>query len=227
MARSARQESQTLVEVISEDERVARPQALREPHLLAYAGLSQLTKVCVSHWDCCIAQTHLRPSRGVMIYELRRLNTVRNPAAHGRTLFPHEYIEGEGVARRLRTDIEILWRQEAEMSDQYWLYIESAEDSLGNRAGSGVQTFAIAEPPTRVFVDDVIHFRVRAFDPLARGLKYRLITFAGYQTQWQDSPEFEWQAMPAHRALDVRIFVMADAEPHEAMDWPDTSSRSR
>jgi hypothetical protein len=206
------------LEAIRNDERLARPQAPDEPNLLGYAGFNHLIKVCTSHWSCCIKDSKIWPSESVMTYELHRLNSIRNPTAHGRTVFPHEYIEGEGMARRLRTDIELLWRQEAQMSDQYWLYIESAEDSLGNRSGSGVQAFAIANPPTRIFVGDVIHFRVRAFDPLGRGMRFSLMTFASQRTPWQESPEFEWSAEPAHRSLDVRILVIADAEPHAMTD---------
>jgi hypothetical protein len=206
------------LEAIQRNERSARPQAADEPHLLGYAGFNHLTSICIPHWDCCLKGSGLWPSSEVMRHELGRLHAVRNPAAHGRTLFPHEYIEGEGMARRLRTNIELLWRQEAQLNDQYWLYIEYAEDSLGNRSDSGVQAFAIRQPPTRAFVGDVINFTVRAFDPLGRSMKYSLMSFAGERTPWQDSPEFEWVAKPAHKALDVRIFVMADAEPHAMSD---------
>src|SRR5207244_3037432 len=75
------------LQAIRVDERQARPHVMSEPHLLGYAGLSHLTKICVEHWKCCIEQSRLWPSIEVMTYELRRLNSVRNPAAHGRTLF--------------------------------------------------------------------------------------------------------------------------------------------
>ena len=64
-------------------------------------------------------------------HELERLQAVRNPAQHGRTLFPHEYVEGQGSAMRLRFVIERYWRGEAAMQDKIWISIESAEDSLG------------------------------------------------------------------------------------------------
>jgi hypothetical protein len=206
------------LETIRDKERAARPNAREEPHLLGYAGFDHLIDISHAHWECCLKETGLWPSFDVMKYELGRLQAVRNPAAHGRTLFPHEYIEGEGMARRMRTEIERLWRQEARVSDQYWLYIEEAEDSLGNRSKSGIQVAAIKENPDLVYEGDVVHFRVRAFDPLGRQLKFSLMTFAGEQGPWQDSPEFEWTAKPARRTLDVRIKVIADKEPHAMSD---------
>ena len=122
------------------------------------------------------------------------------------------------MARRMRSEIERLWRQEAKVSDQYWLYIEEAEDSLGNRSNSGIQVVAVKANPDLVYEGDVVHFRVRAFDPLSRQLKYSLTTFAGEQSPLQESPEFEWTAKPARRMLDVRIKVIADKEPHAMSD---------
>jgi hypothetical protein len=44
-------------------------------------------------------------------------------------------------------------------------------------------------------------------------LKHELVSDA-----WHDSPEFEWVAKSAHRGVDVRIRVLANAETHALSD---------
>ncbi len=207
------------LERIRADELAARPQAPPEPHLLGYAGYKQLITIAKHHWPCCVQSTGLWSDLRVIEYELARLHAVRNPAAHGRTVFAHEYIEGEGTARRLCSSIEEYWRREASMKDEIWLYIEQAEDSLGNRQVTNQDTGDVIlngrQIPIRV--GDLLHLRVTAFDPLGRALQYRLMDYFGssrLSTPWQGSPEFEWTPTEPMRQAEIRVEVRAEGDPH-------------
>ncbi len=206
---------QSALTAVRASEREARPHAPDESDLLAYAGFDQLKAVVSHHWDCCMKVLGLWPSQDFAKIELDRLHAVRNPAQHGRTLFPHEYIEGEGLARRLRFDIERQRRTAASMEDQYWLYIEEAEDSLGNRVGNPT-AYAMVElrSDQPIMVGDAITLRVRVFDPWGRKLQYALGVGFKPCVDWQDSPEFEWIPMVAARSFRIDINVLADGEPH-------------
>lgn len=199
-------------------ERVARPHSPAEPNLLNYAGLDQIKAVVVHHWDCCTKELDLWPSQEYARQELDRLHTVRNPAQHGRTLFPHEYVEGEGIARRLRFEIERQRRKAASMDDHYWLYIEEAEDSLGNRATNPLMQVGVMLTSNQpIMIGDAITLRVHVFDPWDRKLHYALNyndTSAPESFQWQDRPEFEWIATEAGMARHVDIAILAEGEPH-------------
>ncbi len=207
------------LERIRNAEREARPHALDEPNLLGYAGFDQLKAVFKHHWTCCFKALDLWPSEAFAILELDRLHAVRNPAQHGRTLFPHEYVEGEGLARRLRFDIERQRRKAATVADQYWLYIEEAEDSLGNRAANrGADVMVEVHAAGPILVGDTVTVRTRAFDPWGWKLQYRLITSTmtanQKSTDWRDLPEFEWAPEEAARRVVIDIEVRAIGEPH-------------
>jgi hypothetical protein len=206
---------------IRDQERADRPHAPVEPDLLGYAGFGHLIAVSEAHWNCCIKATALWPTLDVMKRDLQRLRSIRGPVQHGRAVLPHEFVEGEGAARRLRAEIERLWREEARLGDKFWVYIEEAEDSLGNRGGPGVDLQINTHPPVIVHNGDLIHLRVRAFDPLGRKLKYHMQTTKGIMSPpkeddagWQESPEFEWTADPVGRIVGACITVLADGGPH-------------
>jgi hypothetical protein len=207
-------------EKVASSERSARPHARDEENLLGYAGFDQLKAVARHHWTCCVNTYGLWPSEEWAIRDLDRLHAVRNPAQHGRTLFPHEFIEAEGLSRRLRFEIERRRREIATMSDEYWLYIEEAEDSVGNRqTNPGGDSNIIVYRSTRLNVGDTVSLRVRAFDPWGRPLTYRLYSnYPKYTTPWQEQPEFEWTAGTVARRVVVDIEVRAEGEPHPGPD---------
>lgn len=83
---------------IREQERRERPGADDEPHLLGYAGLGHLRSLADRHWRCCVSPAGLWATASEKNLDLQKLERVRNPGAHGRTLFAHEYVEAEGIA---------------------------------------------------------------------------------------------------------------------------------
>ncbi len=206
------------LEKIRDSEREARSHAPDEPNLLGYAGFDHLKAVLTHHWDCCLFSLNVWPTVAIAMLELERLHAVRNPAQHGRTLFPHEYMEGEGLARRLRFKIERQRREAASVTGHYWPYIEEAEDSLGNRSVNSTarsQIFIQAEKP--ILVGDTVTIRIRAFDPWGRDLRYRVSGVMGDATAWQDVPEFEWTfTTPARQAM-LTAEVRAEGQPHANM----------
>jgi hypothetical protein len=217
------------LERIRDSERKARPGRLDEPNLLGYAGFDQLKGVAQHHWDCCVGTLSVWQSASLAQLELDRLHTVRNPAQHGRTLFPHEYVEGEGLARRLRLEVEQIRRQTEMGDDKYWLYVEEAEDSLGNRAAnSGGQSNLSVSSGTILRVADMVELRIRAFDPHGRQIAYRLVEPGAPERkrEWQRSSEFQWTAWKTSRKAVVDIEVHADGEPLEdsSNEW-DTFAR--
>ena len=204
---------------IREDERKSRPHAPDEHNLLGYAGFHQLKAVGRLHWKCCIKGLDLWAKEDLAILELDRLHAVRNPGSHSRPIFPHEYVEGEGLARRLRFDVERQRRKAAAVADQYWLYIEEAEDSLGNRAANPRADILVeVDAAGPILVGDTVTVRTRAFDPWGRKLQYRLITSTmtanQKSTDWRDLPEFEWAPEEAARRVVIDIEVRAIGEPH-------------
>jgi len=205
------------LEKIRNAEREARPHAPDEPNLLGYAGFDQLKAVFKHHWTCCFKALDLWPSEALAILELDRLHAVRNPAQHGRTLFPHEYVEGEGLARRIRFNVERERRKAAAMDDKYWLYIEEAKDSLGNRCDNPTASAMVDVRSNQpIMVGDTITLRVHVFDPLGRKLQYALAVGYGTLpiTEWQDTPELEWTFMAPGRQICIAIWVRAESEPH-------------
>jgi hypothetical protein len=203
---------------VRENELQARPHAPEEPHLLGYAGYDQIIAIGEHHWDCCLKATGLWKNLEIFRYELRRLHSIRNPAQHGRTLFPHEYVEGQGAAMRVRFMIERYWRGEAMMNDKFWLYIEQAEDSLGNRFSTPQESgdAFVNGRHKPIFVGDSVTLRVTAFDPHGRELQYRLVDYfgTGEKTDWSNSPEFEWMPRVPQRQAEIRVEVRAQGDPH-------------
>jgi hypothetical protein len=211
----------TSLEAVRDKEHHARPHAIDESNLLGYAGFDHLKAVVIDHWSCCISKLGLWAPLEYAKMELDRLHAVRNPAQHGRTLFPHEYVEGEGIARRLRFDIERQRRKAASVADEYWLYVEEAEDSLGNRTINNPESgsHALVSGAQPILLGDTLTLRVSAFDPWGRKMQYRLVDRSlspspSFQTPWQDLPEFEWTATVVGRAMAVDIEIRAEGEPH-------------
>ncbi|MDP9225909.1 MAG: hypothetical protein M3P18_19135 [Actinomycetota bacterium] len=142
---------------------------------------------------------------------------MRNPGAHGRTLFAHEYVEAEGIARRLRTGIGSLWRARMNVQDEYWPFIEAAEDSLGHR-------ITTPGPSVRVKCGvitegELVQLRCVAFDPKGRDLTYRMRAQTSaaaplMSSPWGNSSEFEWVAGPPGRSVVVQIEARAGDGAH-------------
>jgi hypothetical protein len=194
-----------------------RPEAPPEPDLLGYAGFPHIREIAKRHWDCCV-KTGLRwPSAAVMEYELETLHVVRNPAAHGRPLYAHEYVHAEGTARRLRRESEERWRERNKVTGEYWPYIESAEDDRGHRA-TGPGAVVIVQGGI-VTEGELIELRVRAFDPNGRELKYRLQNPASVPGPWTTSSTMEWRAGPTGRQREPLVYVRAGAGPYAQDDY--------
>jgi hypothetical protein len=212
------------LDAVRASERLARPRAPDEANLLGYAGFDQLKAVVRHHWGCCVQNLGLWPSQEWAINELDRLHAIRNPAQHGRTLFPHEFIEGEGIARRLRFEIEELRRRRAALDDHYWLYLEEAEDSLGNRGSNPEASSSIVLRGSKpILMGDNLSLRVRAFDPWGRQLEYRRVDdSARRKTDWQATPDFEWSPLAPGQSVRVDVEVRALGDPHASSNEWDT-----
>jgi hypothetical protein len=179
-----------------EDERRSRPEAPDELSIFDYAGYRAIRTVGEKHWPCCVAKLKLWPSIAVLMSELGRLASIRNPGAHGREVLPHEFIEAEGIARRVRSEIERLRREEAQLKDEYWPYLEELTDSLGRvqRRGGGIVGTTV-----RVHEGDTISFQARGFDPQGRPLEYRWGGFVPLGEPWSNQDTYEWTAGPVGR----------------------------
>ncbi len=179
-----------------EEERKRRSGGVVDEDLLVYTEFYELKEIILRNWGDFSAVWR---SKRYFEAVFSRLEDFRNPDAHSRPLLPFEEQLVLGLSGELRNTIT-LHRSSTAVGGEHYPIVEMIEDSLGNRfvPSEAQQTGSGFTIPARFQVGDVVTFRMRAWDPHARAVRWT-VTFHGRPGQpviELDGAEvqFEWAA---------------------------------
>lgn len=111
-----------------EDEQKRQEGGVVEPRIIYYADFYDLATILKKNWEKF--SPALGDLRTIDVY-LGEIEKMRDAAAHGRNLLPHQKQLANGIMGEIRTRL-IRYRSKRETSEDYFPRIESARDSLGN-----------------------------------------------------------------------------------------------
>jgi hypothetical protein len=180
-----------------DEERNRRPGAMVDDDLLAYTEFYELREIIVGNWEKFGAVWR---SKRYFEAVFDRLADFRNPDAHSRSLLPFEEHLVFGLSGEIRNTIT-MFRSAVAMTGEHYPIIELIEDSLGNRFAPSLaqQTGSGFVVPATFAVGEVVTFRMKAWDPEGRDLRWT-VTFVGRQ------PSSPWSSL-ARKLSSVGRFL--------------------
>jgi hypothetical protein len=133
--------------------------------LLSYADLSDLGRIIVKHWESFSPVLGAKKTFDVFI---DRLEALRNPDAHHRSLWPYEVDLVFGISGYLR-QLVATSRASEDTLDQFWPRFESVTDNFGNKC---IWPTSFNLTGQIVHAGDELSFQVAAWTPAAKPLEF-------------------------------------------------------
>jgi hypothetical protein len=149
------------------EEQKRRPLQEAEQRPLYYADVTDLRTIIESHWG--LIKPVLGDKKETEVF-LDKLEDLRNPDSHQRSLWPYEVDLVYGISGHFRQALAVS-RSEADELDTYYPRFERVVDSFGN---------VISHPETSTFFDHRVRpgtsitYQVEAWNPDIEPLSFRL-----------------------------------------------------
>ena len=196
-----------------EEDRKRRGSEAAEERLLYYADLHDLAPVLKKNWE--LFSPCLGDWKEIGVY-LGRLDDLRHPEFHGRTLLPFEEHLILGISGDIRQRVTV-YRSRQSVESEFFARIESVKDSLGNvlvRPGFDpgmVGTGAVLR------VGDEVVFSCSGWDPNGQPLEWKLEVGGRTAQDWSTDDSLVWRVSESDVGQLVRAMIeMRSRGPYHA-----------
>jgi hypothetical protein len=203
-----------------EEDRKRRGTEAAEERLLYYADLHDLAPALKKNWQ--LFSPCLGDWKEIEVY-LGRLDDLRHPEVHGRTLLPFEEHLVLGIGGDIRQRVTV-YRSRRSPEEEFFAQIESVKDSLGNVLVWPGSKMPIVDTGSVLRVGDEVVFSCSGWDPNGQPLEWKLEIGdrrSRSGQDWSTGDNLVWRVSESDVGRSVRVHItMRSRGPYHAHgDW--------
>jgi hypothetical protein len=206
-----------------EEERKRRGSEAVEERLLYYADLHDLAPALKKNWE--LFSPCLGDLKDIQVY-LGRLNDLRHPEFHGRTLLPFEEHLILGISGDIRQRVTV-YRSRQSVESEFFARIESIKDSLGNVLAFSGSKRGLVHTGAVLRVGDEVTFSCSGWDPNGQPLEWSLDVGVGApggtEQDWSTNDSLVWCVSQDDigKGVWVSIKMRSQGQYHAQGKWDD------
>jgi hypothetical protein len=176
-----------------QEDQERRGSEIADERLLYYADLHDLAPALRKKWP--LFSPCLSDLKEMEVY-LGRLDDLRHPEVHGRTLLPFEEHLVLGISGDIRQRVTV-YRSKQSVESEFFARIESIKDSLGNVLASSGSNQKLVQTSAVLRVGDEVVFTCSGWDPNGQPLEWRLNVGVGMPRRteqgWSTDDSLVWR----------------------------------
>jgi hypothetical protein len=199
-----------------QEDRKRRGSEIAEERLLYYADLHDLAPILKKNWQ--LFSLCLGDLKEIEVY-LGKLEDLRPPQAHGRTLLPFEKNLVLGISGDIRQKVTV-YRSKQSPESEFFARIESVKDSLGNVLAESDSKLGMVVAKEVLRVGDEVIFSCSGWDPNGRPLLWALSIIgtppARTEQGWSTDDSLVWHVSETDigESTQAQIFMRSQGPYH-------------